>query len=774
MPYSLRHSTRPTATLPISQDDPVSDDDNNGNNNFNNSDTENVTTNTTTEHNEEPNTTTTSVQHTPHRDTDNRDSDSNTSQQESPPAQPTRDLMFWNGEPPVPKGVLAKLFTNTDTQAELETCEEIAKLIFDDDNANKANSLQFDTNLVPFLMAVPGTTRKLRLIYGVGTGIGLTGIHSNNLENQVLALTGEYEEGVTFPSVLQLPGNALTPIDLKIPSFAQFQEELGAGNTRSTWFKYANLVTDANLPLMVPFPAVYISDGFETDLDAADVFERLDSIPINHQDILQHSLHLLRSFITATVVRYKKTDPTIFAPLTSFVLQPSTLLNKWKKNKMKSLFPTLFNVKSDPKPTTVAPLPPPPVSNNNDWSPEAFIKAFASMQTDNPTVKSKESSSTDETLGMGKFAYNLLLDLCGLAPSTADEIIPLWKNLAEKNLSKADKLTFVRRSIEERVKWSEAKVLPLTALLTMIVNRTWEGETTLSSLTSAAKGLTPFAVPCLSESEVTEQNDMAEALDSASSTTVKDHSTLKLVASAPTTFDSLVKRIKRFGNLLYAIFGETSALFMQLEDMITALDAYGEHARASMTHQTIASILWITHIQARHYAAGAMKGDTALKAEFTNMMNAILTKAPIIHMDTPPKLYETEKKSPNKRTDPSQDANEPANPYKPDRKKQRPDDNRDRFQLVERNIMHPKMKIAMKPILTLQRVPNMGKICRAARINAGDLFPNHKEICIRSQVLGTCFSSCSHKHMKLDDSDIEKALHLLNPVISNPSSLKVN
>jgi hypothetical protein len=770
MPYSLRDSTRPKTTLPISQDESLNNNDNNDSNNVNNSDTEVVTNINNNETQDTPpiddsNTPNTTAQ------SNTNDSDSENSQHTNTPTPTANEPMFWSGTSPKPKGVLAKLFTNMDTQAYLDTCEEIAQLIYNEDNINTANSLQFDTNLVPFLMAVPGTTRTLRLVFGVGTGIGLTGIHSNDLERKVLALTGEYEEGVTFPSVLQLPPDALVPKALKIPSFAQFTQQLRAGNTRSTWFKYSDLTTDATLPLMVPFPAAYIIDGFEKDLDAADVFERLDAMKVIHQDVLEHSLHLLRSFITATVVRYNKHDPSVFAPLNSFLIQPSPLLNKWKKQKMNTLFPSIFKVKSaiqTPKSTLTTQSP-----NDSEWSPEAFIKAFASMHTDQSKATSKETSSTDQTLGMGKFSYNLLLDLCGLAPSTAEDIIPLWQHLAEKNLSKSDKLTFVRRSIEERVKWSEAKVLPLTAILTMVVNRSWEGETTLSSLTSAAKGLTPFAVPCLSESEVTSQNDMAEALESASSTTVKDHSTLKLVASAPTTFDGLVKRVKRFGNLLFAIFGDTSALFMQLEDMITALDAYGEHARKSMSHQTIASILWITHIQSRHYAAGAMKGDKALKAEFTNMMNAIVTKAPIIHMDTPPKLYDNDKKS-NKRTDPSQDTPEPANPYKPDRKKQRPDDNRDRFQLVERNVIHPKMKAAMAPILNMNRVPNMGKLCRAARINAGDLFPQHKDLCIRSQVLGTCFSSCGHKHRKLEDNEVEKALKLLEPITSNPSILKVN
>ena len=523
--------------------------------------------------------------------------------------------------------------------------------------------------------------------------------------------------------------------------------------------------------MLIPIPAIYVSDGFDEDMDAADLFERLNDIHPPKELQVQRSLHLIRTFLTAVVVKYNQKDPTIIPPTATFMTQTSALLNKWKMQRMQALFPELM------KPNTNAMMaqnqtPPPAttVSTNKEWSPEAFLQAFAAMKpiTAEHTTNDNKDVSTKETLGMGTFAYNLLLDLCGLAPSTADEIIPLWKQLAEKNLSKSDKTTFVRRSIENRVKWSESKVLPLNALLTMIVTRAWEGETTLSSLTSAAKGLTPFAVPCLTESEVTSQNDLADALAAASSTTVRDHSSLKLIATAPTSFDGLVKRIKRFGNLIYATFGDTSALFMQLEDMISALDTYGEYARTTMSHQTIASILWITHLQSRHYAAGAMKGEKALKAEFTTMMNAIMTKAPVLHMDTPPKLYTNPSDKSLKRPLPSDHQTNDESPTK----KQQP--NNDKYQLVERNVMNPKMKIAMTPILSLSRVPNMGKICRAARANAGDLFPTHKDICIRSQVLGKCFTSCNHKHIRLSDRDVERAIKILEPVNANTSLIKVN
>ena len=754
MPYSLRNSTDADTTAP-----PISQ----GSQDNNNSDADtkpSIVAPTSTQEEQEPDAT-----------QDQQDDDQKSSEGSVP------ENHFWNGESPTRDGTLATIFTQRENRATATAHEDMVEFLSTKLDENKSNKLQFNNDLIPFIAAVPNSIRKVRLVYGIGSSIGLTGIHDNELEDQILVLSGEYEAGVAFPSVLQFPPTALTPITLKVPSFEQFGTELRKGNTNAKWFKYADLTTEANLPMLAPIPAIYCSDGFDGDIDAADLFERLTAIQESRERKLNRSLHLLRSFLTAVVVNYNKKDPTIFAPITTFMTQASPLLNKWKKQRMLTLFPALNETATTHTPPTTNTTPDPPrrtESENKEWSPEAFLKAFAALKTD--ATKNNEDPNKDqptkETLGMGTFAYHLLLDLCGLTPSNADEILPLWKQLAEKNLSKSDKTTFVRRAIEDRIKWSESKVLPLNTILTMVVTRAWEGETTLSSLTSAAKGLTPFAVPCLSESEVTSQNDQADALEAASNTTVKDHSSLKLIASAPTSFDGLVKRIKRFGNLIFAIFGENSALFMQLEDMISALDTYGEYARTTMSHQTIASILWITHLQARHYSAGAMKGQKALKAEFTNMMNAIMTKAPVLHMDTPPTLY-TDDSNKNTHKRAASPQLYPQNQPPPD-KKLKPNNNNDRYQLVERNVMNPKMKNAMAPILSLPRIPNMGKICRAARANAGDLFPNHKDICIRSQILGKCFASCTHKHIKLSDRDVETAIKILESVNANTSLVKVN
>ena len=87
---------------------------------------------------------------------------------------------------------------------------------------NKGDKLQFEDNLITFLTAVPGTTRKVRVVYGLGTGIGLTGIKRNKLEKQILALSGEFEEGIAYPTVLQYPETALNPTKQKAPFFKKF------------------------------------------------------------------------------------------------------------------------------------------------------------------------------------------------------------------------------------------------------------------------------------------------------------------------------------------------------------------------------------------------------------------------------------------------------------------------------------------------------------------------------------------------------------------------
>ena len=318
--YSLRkRATDPKSVPPISQDTTNND---------------NINTDTNTATATTPPSTATSARKIENYQ-EAKDSSSENSDDDSLP-----EIKFWDGKVPQANGTLSKLFTNPNTRASDIEHEALVTFLYSNPEENKSDKIQFDDKLYTYLTAIPGSTRKIRLIYGIGSGIGLTGITKNKLENAILALTGEYEEGIAYPTVLKFPQNALFPTKLNTPSFDEFQAQLESGNTNATWFKYGDLSVNAKVPMIVPVPARFICDGFEGDLDAADVFERLTAVSKQNEKDLKATLHLLRTFLTAVVVKYNQKDPTILPPKHTFMLHPSPLLNKWKKQKMTNLFPS--------------------------------------------------------------------------------------------------------------------------------------------------------------------------------------------------------------------------------------------------------------------------------------------------------------------------------------------------------------------------------------------------------------------------------------------------
>ena len=73
-------------------------------------------------------------------------------------------------------------------------------------------------------------------------------------------------------------------------------------------------------------------------------------------------------------------------------------------------------------------------------------------------------------------------------------------------------LTLQEIILQQHTYWREAKVKPLHSILNMTIKQTFEEETSMSTIKSAANGLTAFAVPCMSEMEVKDHNEQAAAL----------------------------------------------------------------------------------------------------------------------------------------------------------------------------------------------------------------------------------------------------------------------
>ena len=161
-----------------------------------------------------------------------------------------------------------------------------------------------------------------------------------------------------------------------------------------------------------------------------------------------------------------------------------------------------------------------------------------------------------------------------------------------------------------------------------------------SSLHSATKGLTLFAMPPLSDAEFDCINKASQVLEVATQTTVKDVTSNGFEAEAPSSFSALTIWIKKFNNLIFALFGENCSLFSELGEIVTYLDDYGDEVIRNTTKRTLATILWIIHLQARYFSVGKMTGPKKLLPVFTLMPNAVQTKQPVVYGEVPRKLYE--------------------------------------------------------------------------------------------------------------------------------------
>jgi hypothetical protein len=215
---------------------------------------------------------------------------------------------------------------------------------------------------------------------------------------------------------------------------------------------------------------------------------------------------------------------------------------------------------------------------------------------------------------------------------------------------------------------------------------------------------------------------------------------------------------------------------MQLEDAVGDLEEYQDVARSTMTRQTMASMLWIIHLQARRFSAGLMMGTNALLPEFANMCNHIKTKMPIQHGDVPQALLTNHTPKP---TGPSNhrknDSNHEGSKDNPTKKPKVEIEDKDYWKVIYHDkTYHPKIKAAMAPFLNWYKLPMIKTLCSISRCAVNDLFPTRPKICLKAQLWGKCYKHCTFEHVLIDDKEATKVVTLLEKVIKDPKLAKVN
>ena len=283
------------------------------------------------------------------------------------------------------------------------------------------------------------------------------------------------------------------------------------------------------------------------------------------------------------------------------------------------------------------------------------------------TSKSFEDSDSDEedNLGLSKSTYLNILGMCGLEEGREEEIPLLWRQLAEKNIKEADKAKHIRFALTKNMIYQSCRVPCLHSIVTMIRKRAFEGDVTTDDLANTVKGLSPFCVPALTAQQIAHHNQTAENIDSATHTTVKDVAGNKLTCTVPKSFEGLLKHLKRFCNLVFAIFGDKCPLVLLTTDLINTLDAYTETNQENFSYQSLVTVMWILMLQARHFSSGLSVGEPLTIPAFANMIMDLNMKRKISHGDVPSSLYIADSGASGAPKRPGQEIKYPADPKKP-------------------------------------------------------------------------------------------------------------
>ena len=356
--------------------------------------------------------------------------------------------------------------------------------------------------------------------------------------------------------------------------------------------------------------------------------------------------------------------------------------------------------------------------------------------------------------------------MCGLEPSAGDDAYPKWfRDIFAKNLDDKDRIIIIATAIEKSIMFEDAEVPLYPSLLKMILKRDWTASDVgkRAALVHAAKGLSPFAMMDLSEEDIATMTQDQDDLAGASSVSIADFraNRSKLKARTPVDADGFLVMLKRYTNLLFALFSADCPLYQDMYSIVKALRGYSPAARANISHEAKTAMLWIILLQSRRFSQGKMTGNAGKLGEFANMVNLIRAKncATISHVEVPSELLaEASQAGSKKKCKAAMDSSDD----KHDGGKVRETKRKPKQQTLDksRRIVQPYSStlkdILSKPMEQAGR-PGISKICDYCNISVAQLLPElGPKDCKQFLTTGTCMmgTKCKYNHREATKAQI--------------------
>ena len=652
-----------------------------------------------------------------------------------------------NGANPTPTALVALTLHNTDTDTQLQEATEYFDFLTN--TTSNLMELNNDDVIRAALINMPNSS-NVKVLFSAG--LGSSGIRQRSIDDgNFLFLCGDGGNDIGTPASLSLPSTMRTKASVAVMTHTQFSTKITEKGKNFTWPLLTRDKVDTAKEIMqiAPIPPFLVYDGLETDLNAALIYERVLDADTHGMPVYQHA----KDFLLACLSKHNLPDNKPFITHTTLLQQQSANSKRWANARFKSHFPTLVPAPSATTPTTPAVVP--------DLA--AQIAAILAMRQTSHSPGEEKKEEETSPVGMSKQELSVTLQMCGQSEDGTKEDLPEWfTEVSAKGTQDSFKNLIIRKNIENNFIFDDADV-PLTAqLVKMVSKRSWcgkESNTRRPSILNATEGLSPFIVLDLDEDEVARLNYDADALHTASHTTVEDILRLrkKATAKVPETAELFILTLRTFANLLYALFSKECPFLKCVLQIITAIKQFSRKAREAMSITTKASILWVILLQGRQFATGQMD----ILAEFSALHSNLTAKqANIYHAKVPAELLKIKQPLSKKRT----------------QEESIPDRTSDDIKKVKlnHNTWHPKIKAAMLPAMKQYKYPKFLQILNYCSVDANDMYQKFGDKCTPNVMFGTCYTrgACKRDHSLPSDKEVDDILFYTKKFCDLPNDFK--
>lgn len=708
----------------------------------------------------------------------------------APPRPPAYDPVFFTGNLPAPVGEVAKLFRNNFNMLKQRTDADALFEFLNDDGCDLRDLNGSHDRCFVAMVSVPNTT-KIRLIYGLGVGTASIGTVSP-LSGKFLALYGEGGGERGTPLMLILPSSISDAKEVANPSDADIDRSFQNDHVLGTYTHRANNTRQTYRILKIaPIPPYFVYDGFEdNDLEAAEVYERIRA-GHHRGNATTHAQAFLRSCLVGP---WRISDDKPFCDANTFNARTPVAGHRWAKTQFGIMFPSLSPATLNPPPpgreaargvtfATANPLQPGGQSGNGiihlniDQLRQLLsgTAGAAALAAD----EEKKADDEDTLKSVSDREKRRMRIQCGLPETAPPDSFPKWyREIFAPNLPKKDKYDIVYDAVKDAGPYDE-EVQLYSELSKCIVDRDWTGgeQSTRPTLENAAKGISPFAMLDITDEEVAIMTQDQFDIDTATTVTVSDvkKSKSKIKAVVPSTSEKFLAMLKRFANLLCAIFSSQCPLYVQLYNLITALRDISQTARDQLSHGTKASILWIVLLQSRHFARGNMSGDKALLGSFSSMMNHLHSKmcGLIGHVEVPRELMNTPSTGNKRQSAQESIKSSPSGGDSKMWKQGHGPDKKDMF--TNANGEHWSIGSFFEKPMREANFPSLAKVCSYCNIEKAQLVPG-TDICQNYYIIGACKfgKACKFKHVTPSAPQKEDIKTMLKRFFDQPLGLRTD